>query len=282
LCQIKGKEVRTLLIKAFDQWLKVPAHELNVITEVVGMLHNASLLVDDVEDNSLLRRGIPVAHKIFGVPQTINCANYVYFLSLEKITKLNNICLLKAFTEELLNLHIGQGMDISWRDSSTCPSETEYLKMIENKTGGLLRLAVKLMQCCSTSTEMRDKDLMKLVNCLGRFYQIRDDYLNVQSTDYMKNKSYCEDLTEGKFSFPIIHCINNSPEYGKQLLNILRRRPTDDEVKRFAVSLMEKSGSFVYTLSALEQAKKELVSEFEEIGPNEELNAILKSLFLLK
>lgn len=54
------------------------------------MLHNASLLIDDIEDNSNLRRGIPVAHNIYGVPQTINSANYVYFLGLEKVLQLDH------------------------------------------------------------------------------------------------------------------------------------------------------------------------------------------------
>ena len=54
--------------------------------------------------------------------------------------------------DELINLHRGQGMDLFWRDSLTCPTEEEYIEMVNNKTGGLLRLAVKLMQACSSST----------------------------------------------------------------------------------------------------------------------------------
>jgi geranylgeranyl diphosphate synthase type 3 len=54
--------------------------------------------VDDVEDNSLLRRGVPVAHSIFGVAQTINTANYVYFQALAELTKLNNPDVLKIYT----------------------------------------------------------------------------------------------------------------------------------------------------------------------------------------
>jgi geranylgeranyl diphosphate synthase type 3 len=110
------------------------------------MLHTASLLVDDVEDNSILRRGIPVANSIFGVAQTINSANYVYFKALQDLMVMGNPKLIEIFTEELLNLHRGQGMDLYWRDSLTCPSEADYLEMVGNKTGGLFRLAIKLMQ----------------------------------------------------------------------------------------------------------------------------------------
>lgn len=107
--------------------------------------------VDDVEDSSILRRGIPVAHSIFGTAQTINSANYVYFCALQELLNLNNPTAIQIYTEELCNLHRGQGMDLFWRDTLTCPSEDDYLEMVGNKTGGLFRLAVKLMQAESTS-----------------------------------------------------------------------------------------------------------------------------------
>ena len=141
-----GKDIRKQLIAAFNEWLEVPAESVEIITKVVGMLHTASLLVDDIEDSSLLRRGLPVAHSIFGTAQTINSANYVYFLALQELQKLKNPKAITIYTEELLNLHRGQGMDLFWRDTLTCPSEDDYLEMVGNKTGGLFRLAVKLMQ----------------------------------------------------------------------------------------------------------------------------------------
>jgi hypothetical protein len=98
-----------------------------------------------------LRRGIPVAHSIFGTPQTINSANYIYFKALQDLLVMNNPKLIEIFTEELLNLHRGQGMDLYWRDSLTCPSEADYLEMVGNKTGGLFRLAIKLMQAESAT-----------------------------------------------------------------------------------------------------------------------------------
>lgn len=141
-----GKEIRAQLISAFNEWLEVPPENLEIITKVVGMLHTSSLLVDDVEDSSLLRRGLPVAHSIFGTAQTINSANYIYFCALQELQKLSNPKAITIYTEELLNLHRGQGMDLFWRDTLTCPTEEDYLEMVGNKTGGLFRLAIKLMQ----------------------------------------------------------------------------------------------------------------------------------------
>ena len=117
-------------------------------------------------------------------------------------------------------------MDLYWRDSLTCPTEQEYVEMVNNKTGGLLRLAVKLMQACSSSTtytpyschELTGRDYVPLVNLIGILFQIRDDYQNLQDTQYTNNKGLCEDITEGKFSFPIVHAILSRPD-DRQLIS---------------------------------------------------------------
>ncbi len=70
--------------------MKVPMDKLVTISKIVADLHSASLLVDDIEDNSKLRRGVPVAHEIYGIPQTINCANYVYYVALENCFMLDS------------------------------------------------------------------------------------------------------------------------------------------------------------------------------------------------
>jgi len=257
---LPGKDFRAQLVAAFNVWLNVPEESLRIITEVVGMLHTSSLLVDDVEDNSVLRRGVPVAHSIFGTAQTINSANYVYFLALQEVFKLNNPKAIAIYTDELLNLHRGQGMDLFWRDTLTCPSEDDYLEMVGNKTGGLFRLAIKLMQAESTT----NVDCTPLVNTVGMLYQILDDYRNLSDDTYTANKGMCEDLTEGKFSFPVIHSIHTAPE-NRILINILKQKTRDEDVKRYAVAHMEKTGSFSYTRKVLRGLTKRALTQIDEL-----------------
>lgn len=246
-----GKDIRSQCIAAFNLWLKVPPERLEVITRAVGMLHTASLLVDDVEDSSILRRGIPVANSIFGVAQTINSANYVYFKALQELMLMGNPKLIEIFTEELLNLHRGQGMDLYWRDSLTCPSEADYLEMVGNKTGGLFRLAIKLMQAESAV----QVDCAPLVSTIGLLFQILDDHLNLSPTSgYSSLKGLCEDLTEGKFSFPVIHAIRADPS-NQILINILKQKTTDEEVKRYALKYMESKGSFDYSKKVIDELR---------------------------
>ncbi|KAG1056242.1 hypothetical protein G6F43_001856 [Rhizopus delemar] len=273
LCANPGKDIRSKMIEAFNLWLQVPEDDLKVITRVIEMLHSASLLIDDVEDDSILRRGVPAAHHIYGVPQTINCANYVYFLALSELTKLNKPNMIIIYTEELINLHRGQGMELFWRDTLTCPTEQEFLDMVNDKTGGLLRLAVKLMQEASQS----DIDYTGLVSKIGIHFQVRDDYMNLQSKQYADNKGFCEDLTEGKFSFPIIHSIRSDPN-SRQLLNILKQKSDSVELKQFALQLLEKTNTFAYCRQFLAVLEKEARSEIASLGGNKTLEKIMDVL----
>ncbi|XP_068631504.1 terpene synthase isoform X2 [Battus philenor] len=273
ILQVPGKQIRKKLSLAFNYWLKVSDDKLRAIGEIIQMLHNSSLLVDDIQDNSILRRGIPVAHSIYGIASTINAANYAMIMALEKTLELGHPEATAVYTEQLLQLHRGQGMEIYWRDNFQCPSEEEYKQMTIKKTGGLFMLAIRLMQLFSNNKS----DFSRLSSILGLYFQIRDDYCNLCLQEYSENKSYCEDLTEGKFSFPIVHAIRNQ-NADNQVLHILRQRTRDVEVKRYCVSLLERLGSFKYTRDALEALDADARAEVAHLGGNPLLEALLDEL----
>ena len=87
--------------------------------------------IDDIQDNSILHRGIPVAHSIYGVASTINAANYLLLKGLKKVQSLNHPDAITVATEQLLDMYYGQGLEICWRDNYTCPSLEEYKQMIK-------------------------------------------------------------------------------------------------------------------------------------------------------
>ncbi|KAJ5627860.1 Phyllocladan-16-alpha-ol synthase [Penicillium lividum] len=272
---LPGKNMRAAFIQAFNTWLQVPQKQLQIVEKVISMLHTASLLVDDIEDNSQLRRGQPVAHSIFGAAQTFNSGNYVYFLALREIQKLNSPRAIEIYVDALIHLHRGQGMDVFWRDSLICPTEEEYLEMVSNKTGALFCLAIELLQIDSAV----EVDLVPLVRLFGIIFQICDDYLNLKSSSYLQKKGLCEDLTEGKFSFPIIHSIRSNPT-NRQLINVLKQKPQDEDLKRYAVAYMESTNTFEYTrefVASLKIEALDMIGKLEKEGLGENL-AIRKIL----
>ncbi|CAF1405463.1 unnamed protein product [Adineta steineri] len=274
---IPGKGIRPKLIKAFNFWLHIPDDKLNVIEELVEMLHNASLLIDDIQDNSKLRRGVPVAHNIYGVPLTINAANYIYFLAMQKATVLQHPDVTQIFIDQMLELHHGQGMEIWWRDNFVSPSEDEYRQMIIRKCGGLFNLGVRLMQLFAPIEIRNTYKFNNLCQLLSLLFQIRDDYCNLMSKEYANNKSYCEDLTEGKFSFPILHAVNTR-ETDTRIIHILKQRTEDIELKRYCVKLLHEFGSIEYTRQICEDLAKQTYNEIDVLGGNIYLEKIVQTL----
>lgn len=143
-----------------------------------GRIVLTSTRVYAIEDGSQLRRGSPAARCIFGVSQAINSANYAYFLAQQELSQLSNSWeAFRIFNEMMLNLHRGQGLELFWRDTLAVPTEEQYLQMISNKTGGLFRLAARLIQSASSIA----RDILPLTELVGLIFQIRDDYQNLCS-----------------------------------------------------------------------------------------------------
>ena len=127
------------------------------------------------------------------------------------------------------------------------------------------------------------------MSTIGLLFQILDDHLNLSPTSgYSSLKGLCEDLTEGKFSFPVIHAIRADPS-NLVLINILKQKTTDEDVKRYAMKYLEEKGSFDYSkkiINELRQKSEELVGEAErKLGQDgvegaEALRAVLSRLVL--
>jgi geranylgeranyl diphosphate synthase type 3 len=97
-----------------------------VVTFLVKLCIILHTRFDDVMDHSVLRKGVPSAHTLYGVPSTINAAIYAYFVAMNKMNSLNHPKAMLLCTEQMMELYHTQGMEIYWRDNHTCPSVKEY------------------------------------------------------------------------------------------------------------------------------------------------------------
>eukprot|EP01080_Neovahlkampfia_damariscottae_P002198 gene2198-2372_t len=259
------------LIDSFNLWIQLEEEKIKTVKQIVQKLYNSSLLLDDIEDSSHLREGKPCAYRLFGVPQTINSANYSYFEALLELNKSNLQESSNLVLEELLLLHKGQGLDIFWRDHCKCPDESEYLSMVKNKIGSLFRISVGLMQNYSKNST----NFNSLLDDLSIFFQILDDYLNLFSMNQI-NKSFCEDFTEGKFSFPIIHHLTLSKDV--KVLNILKQKTNEKVLLDYAIELMKETRSQEYTKQILHEYFNKLENHIQSLNGNSALSKIVKEL----
>jgi geranylgeranyl pyrophosphate synthase len=214
-----GKRWRPLLAKLCCEALGGQSAAYGQILIIPELIHNGSLIVDDIEDGSELRRGKPCLHLIFGMDIALNAGNFLYFAPF-KIVKESGFPdkqqLYELIGTESLSLHNGQAMDILWHKTQIIPSEAEYFKMCANKTGSMARLAAKLGAALAGANEKQQASLGKFAESIGIAFQIQDDILNIEQS---LGKEYGEDITEGKKSLPVIIAFSSANPAEKEMLS---------------------------------------------------------------
>jgi len=197
------------------------------LAPLVEFSHNASLIHDDIEDNSDERRGKPAVHLIYGTDTAINAGAFMYFLSLAclsawgegatttGVTSVFVDQIWKVWAYHMRALHLGQAMDIAWhRDYHSLPGLDEYDRMCRLKTGCLARLAAVLGVHCAG---VKGDSLEKLTGVFGEAaeqlgvgFQILDDVKNLDTG--VPGKKRGDDIVEGKKSLPVLLYLHRYPE----------------------------------------------------------------------
>lgn len=283
---LPSKGIRSSLIDALNVWLQVPEKKLVIIKNIIEVLHNSSLILDDIEDDSTLRRGKTATHNIFGTAQAINSANFLYVSAVQAINMLKNQEAMSVMLEELENLFMGQSWDLYWKFHLKWPTNGEYFAMIDSKTGAMFSMLVRIMQAVSPIISRYNFD--HLVRLVGRFFQVRDDYMNIQGAEYSKQKGFCEDFDEGKLSYPVVHCLETNPNSHHLILGIFRQRQGQTktiamESKLQILECMEKTGTLDATRKLLQKLEEEIEGEIEVLEAqtaesNPMLRLMLKTL----
>ncbi|KAK6341371.1 hypothetical protein TWF696_008449 [Orbilia brochopaga] len=264
VASLPSKKIRKIAIDALNYWYDVPQSSLSIINSVIDMLHSSSLMIDDIEDGSELRRGNPATHTVFGIAQTINAANYLFVKCLREVQKLGRSSL-------AVSIYEGQGFDLHWTFHKECPTEREYIRMIDGKTGGLFRMAARLMR--AEARQNSDLDVKHLMTLMGRFFQIRDDYQNLSSSEYSAAKGDLSDLDEGKYSLMLIHALTNAkPHDTQQLKSLLQLRTQgtglSPEQKNLIMKILARSKSMDYALRVIRQLQVDIGKMVEGIESN--------------
>jgi geranylgeranyl pyrophosphate synthase len=241
---------------------------------IVEMLHNGSIIIDDIEDDSDMRRGKPCVHKIHGLDVAINAGNFMYFIPLLSLIKnrgsFDDKTIIRAWeacSQEMIRIHVGQGSDIAWHrglaDADNI-TEEEYLQMCAYKTGVLARLAARLGVIFSSGSEEIEEKLGRLAESIGIAFQIRDDILNIQPTEKW-GKEFGDDINEGKRTLLVIHTLKKASDRDrKRLIEILNMHTKDLKLITEAVEIIKKHGSIEY---AKEFAMKIVRKAWSEVDP---------------
>jgi geranylgeranyl pyrophosphate synthase len=267
--------------------------EFAIIPEVI---HNGTLIIDDIEDSSDYRRGKPCTYKIYGLDIAINAGNAMYYLPLlpliknkEKIQPSKLCDVYEIYVQEMINLSLGQAMDIAWHRGLANAdeiSEKDYLQMCAYKTGTLARMSAKIAAVLADATKEQVEKIGHFAESIGVAFQMQDDILDLTGEEFAEKKGgRGKDITEGKRTLIVIHTLEvASLKDKKRLIEILNMHTSDQKLREEAITIMQKYDSINYTKRFATSIVEESWREMEKILPASKAKEKLKAFaeFLIK
>jgi len=238
---------------------------------MLEMIHNGTLIHDDIEDSALIRRGDKPTYMKFGVDFAVNSANLLYFSPFLFFRKypldFTDKIKLEAYNcliEHLNRVTWGQAVDIYWHNNEDIPSVNEYFQMCCYKTGAIDRMVLSLASIITEQCNPKKEMLEDFGEKLGILLQIHDDFSDICSVDRgsIGNKTIGNDISEGKKSLVTILALNKLDSKDKEeLLSLLKKKSHSKDLILRALSLIDKSYVFDEVISIAKEKIKILKSE---------------------
>lgn len=252
-----GKRLRPLLcLLACAEAGSDPTRALPAAA-ALEILHNFSLVHDDVEDGDEQRRHRPTVWRLWGIPQAVNVGDGMFALAFAALQRLPDqgvsaeatLCALRLFTETCLELTAGQYLDMSFelRDDVQV---SEYLRMIQGKTAALIGASVAIGGMIGGMHPQQDAALRTFGQRIGLAFQIQDDLLGIWGQPEVTGKAAGNDILRKKKSLPLLHALNHA-EVGPQLQALLDAPDFGPQRLTEAMELLAAAGSQRYAESEM-------------------------------
>lgn len=214
-----GKRIRPLLLMMCAQAAGPDWEKALPAAAAVELLHNFSLIHDDIEDNSPLRHGRETVWKLWGTANAINAGDAMFTLAFRAVQRLAHygvdpqlsLRAAELFSRAALDLTRGQHLDMGFEYRSTV-SVGQYIEMIGGKTAALLGLCAELGALIASGDSGRAAHFSQFGFALGLAFQIHDDILGIWGDEAQTGKSAASDILSRKKSLPVLYGLEHSPD----------------------------------------------------------------------
>ena len=276
-----GKRLRPYMVIKSCQILKGKVSNAMPAASAVEMVHNFTLVHDDIMDNDEIRHGVPTVHKKFGMPIAILAGDVLFSKAFQVITdsKLSSsatIQLVSRLAKACVDVCEGQLLDVKMAEERKIPSQAEYITMVGKKTAALFDVSCAMGAICATNKVKDISNLSSFGRNLGIAFQITDDLIGVMGDSKITKKPVGNDLREGKKSLPILMAIKLAKGNEKKIIlkafgnskisrndlnravDIIRSLGIEENVRKQALKYAEKAEKSLESYSG--SAKTELIS----------------------
>ena len=236
-----GKRLRPMLLTLCAHACGYQGQHHIPLAAIIEFIHTATLLHDDVVDESDLRRGQQSAHAVWGNAASVLVGDFLYSRSFQMMVGLNSMRVMEVLADTTNTIAEGEVQQLlNMGDPEV--NQQRYMQVIENKTAKLFEAACKLAAIISGEPVEVEEALAKYGNRLGSAFQIADDVLDYQGEAGTMGKNAGEDLAEGKPTLPLILARERCNEKERELLDEAIRNGGADDLNP-VLAIIEKTDS---------------------------------------
>ena len=246
-----GKRLRPLLLLLCARATNYQGEHHRLMAVVIELIHTATLLHDDIVDESATRRGKDTANEVWGNAASVLVGDFLYSRSFEMMVEPGSMKIMQILSKATNEIAQGEVLQLLNCQNSDL-TEAEYYQVIERKTAVLFQAATQIGGILSEVGEQQELALKNYGLHLGNAFQIIDDVLDYESDSETMGKEVGDDLAEGKTTLPMIHALANTSGTDKQLLEDAINNADTSQIKQ-VISILQSIDAFGYTRK---QAKK--------------------------
>jgi len=243
-----GKRLRPALLLLVSGALGYQGAQRHNLAAVVEFIHTATLLHDDVVDESTLRRGRATANESFGNPASVLVGDFLYSRAFQMMVDTDSLRVMQTLADATNVIAEGEVQQLmNTHDASL--NETGYLNVIRSKTAKLFEASARLAAILAGSTPEIEQACADYGQALGTAFQVIDDVLDYDGDTQEMGKNLGDDLREGKVTLPVIIAMQRcAPEQHMLLRNVIETGSTQ-ELQR-VVAIIRDTGALTATREA--------------------------------
>lgn len=276
--QKKGKNLRPILVMLAAKCATGAINDKTLDAAIaLELLHNATLLHDDVLDETNMRRGLETINSKFNSKLAVLLGDYFLSIALQKAVKTGNIYIVKSFSEFAATSVDGEIQQMFTAQNAKF-SEDNYYKIIYKKTASLFETCFRVGALSVDSSEERIQKLEKFAYYLGLIFQIRDDIFDYYNSEEV-GKPTGNDIREGKITLPLIYALNNSKNgVGESMMNIIREKDFTPENIQLLINFAIDNDGILYANQKMNDFKTKAMDYLNTFSNTAEKEALITVL----
>lgn len=273
----EGKQLRGLFCLLACQAAGGEWRDALPAAAAVELIHNFSLIHDDIEDNGQLRRGRPTVWKIWGEAQAINTGDAMFALAnasllnlAETVSRERTLEASNLFHTTCLRLTQGQHLDIAFEDQDQVELET-YWQMVSGKTASLLAFSLESGALCASADPIIQNHFHEFGYYLGLAFQAQDDILGIWGDEERTGKTTTGDLVTRKKTLPVLYGLNQKKGFYEGWIS---GEMTPEKALHLG-ELLEAEGGLIYAQSEADRLTEQALTALQNAKPQGEASQIL-------